>query len=236
MTLQLFVNDVFESISGEAGGFPQGTWTTFIRLQGCNLCVPAWGGGCKWCDTPHARGRKVGVAPWTIPDLARKVNNKHVLITGGEPLAQRDACIALIQWLTMAGHIIQVETNGSLPLAIFNIFGVHWVVDDKPPSSGVSKAMFSTQAMATWARVVREHSGTVSIKWVVADKEDLTYALERMEDLILVHNCVLPFFLSPMDGDGTKIEDIVASVRLRNPALLDHITFSVQLHKLIKMP
>ena len=33
-TTTLQVNDVFESISGKAGGFPQGTWVTFIRLQG----------------------------------------------------------------------------------------------------------------------------------------------------------------------------------------------------------
>lgn len=40
----LKINEIFDSISGEAGhpNFPQGTFCTFIRFQECNLA-------CKWC-------------------------------------------------------------------------------------------------------------------------------------------------------------------------------------------
>lgn len=235
MTATLRVHSIFESISGEAGGFPQGTWATFIRLQGCNLANPDGGRGCRWCDTGQTKAWGGGNV-LDVANILPLVNTRHVLITGGEPLAQRSGLFALLQGLAARDHIIQVETNGSLAPLIRTAPPVYWVVDDKPPSSGVSAHMAPITSYATWARDTDDYGGKIAIKWVVRDLEDLHYALGRMQAFLGEYGGQVPFLLSPIDGDGSKIRGLVDVIKGLDPELLGLITFSVQLHKLIDMP
>lgn len=110
------VNEVFTSVQGE--GILVGTPATFIRLQGCPV-------GCVWCDSgpiaddPEFKRRTNGKTTntWgkggmrmTIAEIMAKVNRRHVIITGGEPMIWN--LDPLIQALRAAGHFIQIETSG----------------------------------------------------------------------------------------------------------------------------
>lgn len=95
----LEVNHIFETIQGEG---PYAGWpSTFIRLAGCNL-------QCHWCDTEYT-GRMI----MSIDDILSHVKgHKLVVITGGEPLRQKIAL--LIEALHTKGHLVQIETNGTI--------------------------------------------------------------------------------------------------------------------------
>ncbi len=222
----LRVNDIFESISGEAGGFPQGTWTTFVRMQGCNLL-------CSWpCDTPQAQDETGLHHEMEIPAIMKMVRNRHVLITGGEPLLQTETP-KLIKELLRCGHAVQVETNGSLGL--FSIPDVHWVVDRKCPSSRMHKKMLPLEQFHQDIKHVQKAGGYIYIKWVVSDGDDVDFMVYEMNELIGKGNNV-PFIVSPVDADGSKINGIVEKIWEHDYKLLDHIIFSVQLHKIVGMP
>ncbi len=103
------VHSIFKTIQGE-GPFC-GTPCIFIRLAGCNLQCPA-------CDTDYTSKRtRMGNGQiyaevralwcddrWRQPGL--------VVITGGEPFRQHIG--ELIETLLVAGHYVQVESNGTM--------------------------------------------------------------------------------------------------------------------------
>ena len=97
MTYQ--VNEIFDSIQGE--GILAGTFSTFIRLQGCTV-------GCRWCDTKYTWA--AGGTRMDVYDILEKVNATHVVITGGEPtLYNLDE---LVEELRGISCYIQLETSG----------------------------------------------------------------------------------------------------------------------------
>ena len=76
------VYSIFKSLQGE--GLTIGAPTAFIRTSGCPL-------RCTYCDTPQAfdKGEQM-----TLDAILKKVGHlkcRHVCLTGGEPLAQKDA-------------------------------------------------------------------------------------------------------------------------------------------------
>jgi 7-carboxy-7-deazaguanine synthase len=232
---KLKVHSIFESISGEAGGFPQGTWCTFIRLQGCNL-------RCGWCDTSHSQDSGAPSIEMTPDEIFEQyLQTKHVLITGGEPLCQQEALVPLVARLLHSGRKVQIETNGSYPvpspawLSIpeYDQFPVYWVVDHKCPSSGMSKAMAPIKSIISQIHRARKYGDEVWIKWVIADEIDLEFALERIGEISSL--VTIPHLLSPIDGKGEMISSLVPTIRKKNPNLLEHIVFSVQLHKILNM-
>ena len=97
------INEIFYSIQGE------GRWTglpnIFIRTTWCNL-------RCSYCDTKYAyfEGKEL-----SIKDIIEKISKypyKHLCITGGEPLLQKEIT-NLIDEILKLNYNICVETNGS---------------------------------------------------------------------------------------------------------------------------
>jgi organic radical activating enzyme len=170
------------------------------------------------------------------------LQTKHVLITGGEPLCQQEALVPLVARLLHSGRKVQIETNGSYPvpspawLSIpeYDQFPVYWVVDHKCPSSGMSKAMPPIESIISQIHRARKYRDEVWIKWVIADERDLRFALERISHMAT--HVSVPHLISPIDGKGEMIQSLVDAIRRSDPGLVDKIIFSVQLHKLIKMP
>lgn len=225
------INSVFQSISGEAGGFPQGTWCTFIRLQGCNL-------KCSWCDTKGAQDASRG-HEMALPQIVSAVKTRHVLITGGEPLLQKDTK-RLIQSLVDERLIIQVETNGSMPIPrdIEDADNLYWVMDYKCPSSGMTHWTMRKDILAT--TLLRPG---VFIKFVIKDKDDLLFAMEELDEItklmFLEKQEVSPkgkFIFSPLDGNGRSIPEWVQTMREHGSKAYNWVTFSIQLHKLFRLP
>src|SRR5687768_18473785 len=75
------LTEIFLSIQGEADsiGWP----TVFVRLTGCPL-------RCQYCDTAYAF---YGGEWFSIEHVLERVasfNTRHVCVTGGEPLAQKE--------------------------------------------------------------------------------------------------------------------------------------------------
>ncbi len=124
----MLVNEIFTSIDGEVNKWGQGSISTFIRLQGCNL-------DCDYCDTPRAKAVSVSnPSSMFLSEILREVEYrkvKKVTITGGEPLIQRDI-FNLIDALLEAGYLISVETNGTIPIPRLYIRDeICWCVDFK---------------------------------------------------------------------------------------------------------
>lgn len=98
------VNEIFYSLQGE--GYFTGVASTFIRLSGCNL-------KCPFCDTQHEAFTEMSEEE--IAEAAARNPGRHVVITGGEPTLQLNA--RLTRLLHSIGKEIQIETNGTRPLA-----------------------------------------------------------------------------------------------------------------------
>lgn len=233
----LKINEIFESISGEAGGLPQGTWCKFIRLQGCNL-------RCKWCDTKWSQnGKEMASAmpPQSVINSCKRAN--HILITGGEPLLQAEGLVEVIDALLKQGCQVQIETNGSIeiPPPAFSALPfirnpIYWVMDYKCPSSGMSDKMFPIKDLTEQIKNTRLKGDLVWIKWVVADDQDLEFALDRIEKMVCTYRDVAQHLISPLDGKGGNLQEIAAKIKRRRSDLLNYIIFSVQLHKLFNLP
>ncbi|MBL7499289.1 7-carboxy-7-deazaguanine synthase QueE [Frankia sp. CNm7] len=110
----LLVSECFgPTFQGE--GASSGRRALFLRLATCNLC-------CGWCDTPFtwdwsrfdhgaetSRASVADLVTWATSSTATLV-----VVTGGEPLLQRDGLADLVTSLTAAGKRVEIETNGTL--------------------------------------------------------------------------------------------------------------------------
>jgi len=114
---------VFYTIQGE--GKTMGMPCVFLRLHVCNL-------RCVWCDAwytwnPNTEAFWKEGKLWTVPEARDKVReawgckdgsiSPRLIITGGEPLLQKDSIDALMMELPI--WKIEIETNGTiLPTAM----------------------------------------------------------------------------------------------------------------------
>ncbi|MDQ6933114.1 MAG: 7-carboxy-7-deazaguanine synthase QueE [Candidatus Eremiobacteraeota bacterium] len=96
--------EIFYSIQGE--GTHTGKPAVFVRLAGCNLA-------CVFCDTDYSL-KFVATVPGVV-DRVRSLGGDCpiVVITGGEPLAQRET-LALVAALQQAGKRVHIESNGTV--------------------------------------------------------------------------------------------------------------------------
>jgi len=98
--------EIFYSVQGE------GTWTgtpaVFVRLAGCNL-------SCAFCDTDYALAFFASVDEVVARVRELGGDCPMVIITGGEPLAQRETS-ALIDALRADGRRVHIESNGTIPV------------------------------------------------------------------------------------------------------------------------
>lgn len=137
------VSEAFYSIQGE--GKTMGRPSVFIRLSGCNLMCGGAGtekdgklhDGATWrCDSIEVWRKGKMFTPEQLTDkldaefafVNRLKKGAHLIITGGEPMMQQPAVIALATYLFEAYAIncpIEIETNGTLPMTqLFKEFAI----------------------------------------------------------------------------------------------------------------
>lgn len=104
----MLVSEIFQARQGE--GAYSGTTSLFIRTSGCNL-------RCAWCDTRYTSWKPEGIVrsiSSILDETDRWAEVQHVVITGGEPLIQRDLA-RLVDGLRERGdRFITIETAGTL--------------------------------------------------------------------------------------------------------------------------
>jgi len=175
----LRVNETFLSIQGE-GEFI-GTPSLFIRLDGCPL-------RCAWCDTPYALAGDAG-RDMSVEEIAALAgSHSHVVITGGEPLAQdiKPLVTALGQ------RHITVETSGTIfaELPGVSLFSI----SPKLGSSGY------TPKPAVLRKYFATAPGRMQLKFVIADAHDLELARALLGDLAADLPQSTPIVLQPESG------------------------------------
>lgn len=121
----LKINEVFHSIQGESTwvGWP----TVFVRTTGCNL-------RCTYCDTTYSYYEGSERA---LEDLVREIESydcKHICITGGEPLLQKEV-FSLMSILCDKNYKVSLETSGSKSCQQVDP-RVKIILDVKTPDSG----------------------------------------------------------------------------------------------------
>ena len=172
------VTEIFFSIQGE--GTRAGRPCVFVRFTGCDL-------RCGYCDTAYAfhGGRDLTRAE-ILAEVARH-RCKLVLLTGGEPLLQRELP-ELAQDLLSRGYEVTVETHGQRPTEALPPQVVR-IVDVKTPGSGEVTTDFG------YLDRLRPHD---EVKFVVCSEEDWRWSL----DVIRRHRLEgrVPLLVSPVHG------------------------------------
>lgn len=206
---QLLVHEIYRSIQGES------TWAglpfIFVRLTGCPL-------RCTYCDTQYAYHGGTRMSIPTLLDRVRAYDTRHVLVTGGEPLAQPN-CLPLLRALCDANLEVLLETAGSHAIAPVDP-RVHLIMDLKTPGSGESQRN-------CWDNLTHLRAERDELKFVLTDRTDYEWAREQIQ----MHSLgakVGAILLSPAHG-ALSYQDLAQWIlddRLPHP-----IRLQLQLHK-----
>ena len=204
-TRRLKITEVFLSLQGESSyvGWP----TVFVRLTGCPL-------RCTYCDTAYA----FHGGQWrTLAELLAEVAShgvRHVCVTGGEPLAQKN-CLPLLAALCDAGYSVSLETSGAIDIAGVDA-RVARIVDIKTPDSGeVGRNRWDNLPLLT------AHD---EVKFVLCSRADYEWAVERVREHRLHERCAVLFSPSHKQVTPRELADWIVADRLP-------VRFQTQLHK-----
>lgn len=160
---ELRITEIFHSLQGEARSV--GRPTVFVRLTGCPL-------RCRWCDTPYSFNGGRLMALDDILAEVRQYRARHVCVTGGEPLAQRE-CLELLTRLCDEGYAVSLETSGALDVSAVDA-RVSRVVDLKAPDSGeVHRNRYENMPVLT------AHD---QVKFVLASRQDYDWARFKCDE------------------------------------------------------
>ena len=200
--------EMFYSLEGETvtAGFP----AFFIRLGGCNL-------DCYYCDTEkaHVYHNDITVEE-IISEVERNTPFHHITVTGGEPLMQNNT-IYLLKELVERGYNVQLETNGSFPLA--NVpQQIRIIADVKTPCSGESGSFFIDN--------VKYLKKNDEVKFVISDMDDYDFSrkfiIEHLQDREVIVN------FSPVFGsmEPSALARLIVDDRI-------NVRLNLQLHKVV---
>jgi 7-carboxy-7-deazaguanine synthase len=208
----LRVTEIFRSIQGESthAGRP----CTFVRLTGCPM-------RCTWCDSEYTFS---GGDHFTIDQIMQKVRDfgcSLVEVTGGEPLAQREA-LDLISRLCHQNYEVLIETGGYVSTA-----GVDdrakIILDVKCPASGEAERNH-------WPNLERLRADRDEVKFVIVDETDWDYARKVIAEYDL-ENRAKAILVSPAWGliDLQQLANWITESGL-------NVRMQLQLHKYIWGP
>jgi len=173
---------------------------------------------CVWCDSAYTFTGGEQVTMEEVLAQVRAMNCRLVEVTGGEPLAQREA-LTLIRRLCDEQYEVLIETGGYISTE-----GVDerakLILDVKCPASGEAERNH-------WPNLERLRADRDEIKFVVVDRADWDYArdviaryeLERRAHTILI---------SPVWGQ-TDLKELAALISASGL----NVRMQMQLHKMI---
>lgn len=177
------IYSIFKSIQGE--GLTIGAPTAFIRTSGCPL-------RCTYCDTPQAFDKGEQMTLEEIMTKVAKLRCRHVCLTGGEPLAQRDS-VKLVEMLLDEGYQLVLETNGAMPLdELPCVENLTISMDIKCPSSGEADKMLFEN--------IEVLGPTDQLKFIISDDQDYAYA----KDVVEKHAPKCEVIFTPVGGKDLR--------------------------------
>jgi 7-carboxy-7-deazaguanine synthase len=205
----LRVTEIFRSIQGESTHM--GRPCTFVRLTGCPM-------RCTWCDSEYTFTGGEHMSLEAVMAEVRAFGCQLVEVTGGEPLAQREA-FKLIECLCDEGYEVLIETGGYVSTENVDE-RANVILDVKCPASG-------EEARNHWPNLDRLRAEKDEVKFVIADRADWDYAravitrydLERRARAVLI---------SPVWGQ-VDLQELAALVAASG---LD-VRMQLQMHKQI---
>jgi 7-carboxy-7-deazaguanine synthase len=204
---RLRISEIFLSLQGEAdaAGWP----TVFVRLTGCPL-------RCHYCDTSYAFSGGEWMELDAIVQAVTDYGARHVCVTGGEPLAQKE-CITLLSRLCDAGLEVSLETSGALDISHVDT-RVSRVMDLKTPASG--------EAARNRYENIDYLTPHDQVKLVIADRSDYEWARAVVDKYRLNERCAVLF--SPCFGsiEPRQLAEWILEDRLP-------VRFQMQLHKIL---
>lgn len=169
----MLVMEIYRSIQGE--GTLMGVPTTFVRFFACNL-------RCSWCDTRYSWSVREGgswqtLSPQVVADEVLELGARHVVLTGGEPLLQKDLP-DLATLLKTRGCHLTIETNATIVreplLPVIDL----WSLSPKLSSAGEQylRPQALSRFLATlrpdqqqWKFVIRDDADEQLLRIVLAD-------------------------------------------------------------------
>lgn len=171
-SLRVSGDGVFYTLQGE--GISMGKPACFLRLHVCNL-------RCKWCDTRYTWDTKLPEfwnekQQWSIAAAKKKIEaawkcknqkiEKRLVITGGEPLLQKEILEKLINMLPK--WVVEIETNGTIMPTKYLLNRCQFNCSPKLKNSGNPKiARIKNDVLKTL------NTGNTYFKFVVTEKSDL---------------------------------------------------------------
>jgi len=170
----VYVAETFCSLQGE--GSLVGVPSFFIRTSGCAL-------RCRWCDTAYASFQPEGTTR-SVAELvaeARASGPGHVVLTGGEPLVQRDIG-ALTHSLRQAGLHVTVETAGvAAPEMECDLLSVSPKTSSSDPDGAWRGRHQRRRADLGPLRSLLARFGEHQVKLVIQQASDLDEVLELLK-------------------------------------------------------
>jgi len=200
------VTEIFHSLQGE--GTRAGRPCVFVRFTGCDL-------RCTYCDSAYAfQGGTERTRDEVLAEVAR-YPTRFVLLTGGEPLLQRELP-ELCGELLARGYEVAVETHGQLPMERLPREVIR-IADVKTPGSGHPATELG------WLDRLAPHD---EVKFVVTSEEDFRWSAELIRARRLEGRCAILF--SAVWG---RVEPKALARWLLESGL--DARLSVQIHKVI---
>jgi len=208
----LRVTEIFRSIQGESthAGRP----CTFVRLTGCPM-------RCVWCDSEYTFTGGEHISIDEVMAQVQAFGCQLVEVTGGEPLAQKQA-FALIARLCDEGFEVLIETGNYVSTAELDP-RAKVILDVKCPASG-------EEHRNEWSNLERLRADKDEVKFVVANEGDWLYAKGVIAKYELERRA-LAILISPVWGqiDLQQLAEWVSGSGLK-------VRLQLQLHKYIWGP
>jgi organic radical activating enzyme len=206
------LSEIFVSFQGE--GADVGRRHLFIRMAGCNL-------HCRYCDTPDSLQRtdaytafrgnhppEVRPNPVSAEQLAGLITSMleqeapidAIALTGGEPLAQSEFLVALLEVGRFPLPVL-LETNGMLPQQLQKLLPLVNIVsmDIKLPSNTGEAPLWEDHAQC----VQLAKTTDLYVK-ILVDQNTLDEDVERAVVLLASIEPRIPVFLQPITDTGAN--------------------------------
>ncbi len=203
MKKYLLYNSLFLSFQGE--GPKSGVLSVFLRTTGCNL-------RCSFCDTLYAvdsnfSNKWVKETPEIVVKKIKEIKDKasNLVITGGDPLLQRDLIKEIIIESKNEFDSIEIETNGTLSGRELFPFGLHFNVSPKLSNSGEP---YERRINISILKEFANYEKSI-FKFVVKDSEDFD-EIEELRKKIGIP--LQKIYIMPLSSEKNEMDSLSSDI------------------------